>query len=183
MTSWNRTLLLLLSVLVPNSSSAVTFTFSSESGGAQTRITLSGTSTATQSIDELQDGSLPFDFITSMNNVFFPNATALSLTGSMSGTHTGVSLRLDHDGNPGQADFDDLHFIMGTPFLAGELLTGAGTDVANIPFGQFVSGGDASSPSGAPFDIVIVPEPSSLPLCGLGLATLLAWRRTRLHND
>ncbi len=160
--------------LVITANATIMFTFTSASGGSQTLLSASGSSIATDNTRSIEDFSLPFDFVTSGTTIIF-SPTTLSLTGSVNGVMGGLTGFIANS-----VSGDDLQLRFQPPFTIGETLTASGSTLINSPFSNFISGGSATFPFGAPFDIVIgtsIPEPGTIALMGLGLAGLLGFGR------
>ncbi len=159
----------LLLLLPSRADAAFIFTFSPESGGTQTRVTLTdtGSTLALGNNLNISDNTLSFDFLLPAIQAFaFPNPGNFIVVGSVSGARPATRLLIDDD-SPGT---DDLQLDFVTPLVAGETLTLAGslTTVGDIAFSNFLAGGAASSPVGAQFSIVLVPEPSAAVFLAIG---------------
>ena len=177
------TLLLVLSALViPQQAQAtLLFTFTPGPTAGQTNVSLSGSSVAIEDSFQVGD-NVGGQFMDSGGFIddSFPFG-ALAVTGSISGVLPAALFFLEDEPAP-NGDRLTLRFDPALDnvnvFVAGETLTGEGSTTIPVDFSLFVPGSVSSvSPLGAPFDVIVVPEPTSLVLLAMGGLTLLRRRR------
>lgn len=171
---------------ISNANASLIFTFDQANGGSSTILNVSGSATTTSGGNFINDGSLPFDFVTNSSpEIFDITAGSIAFTGTSSGLLNAAQIRIDSDGAPGLGGMDSLQVNLDGSFQPGETLVGSGSATFAYDFSQFVGGGFASPTFlGADFEIVIgsVSAPTTLVLLGLGLAGLGHRRHKQINS-
>jgi PEP-CTERM motif len=174
-------LLVLIALVIPQQAHAtLLFTFTPGPTAGQTNVSLSGSSVAIEDNFRVRD-RVAGQFMDSGGSIDASFAFGtMAVTGSISGVLPTTLFFLEDNPAPnGDAltlEFDPTSSGSNT-FVAGETLTGEGSTTIAVDFSLFLPGSVSSaSPLGAPFDVVVLPEPTSLALLGLGGVAMLRRR-------